>query len=107
MCRTKPEFRKRSVTQKVKRTVSQVTELMANSKMNMKWNQNPQRNTNERVTKTIRKRRKKEKQHPELVSLIANESTPKSKANAGEKIENEDLPAKLVADAMFCSRHMK
>lgn len=58
--KAKSEFTKESVTQKVKPMVIEVTESIASSKQDVKWNENPQKNHLERVTTTRRKREKRE-----------------------------------------------
>ncbi|KAM3188077.1 hypothetical protein ACTXT7_001030 [Hymenolepis weldensis] len=77
MCRRKPEFRN-NVNQKVKSNIYQVTESGVNSKMDLKKNENPQKNPYV-----------KKKQDPELARAKVTESEPKLKANAVERTENK------------------
>ncbi|VDL41396.1 unnamed protein product [Hymenolepis diminuta] len=61
----------------------------------MKRNENPHKSSYESVTKTDRKKEKKRKQHPELVSTMVIRSNPLSKVNIVGKTEDGDLPSKL------------
>ncbi|KAM3184969.1 hypothetical protein ACTXT7_007313 [Hymenolepis weldensis] len=97
MSRTKREFRKKGITQKVKPMVSQMTEPIASSKKDMKQNENPRKNPHECVAKTNTKRGEKRKQHPELV--------PKS--NAIKKTDNENLLSKSKTKTVLLFRHPK
>lgn len=73
----------------------------------MKQNENSQKISHERVTKTNRKNGKKRKQHPQLVPAIVIESKPLSKVNTVGKIENLDLYSKPKKNIAFCFRYPK
>lgn len=57
----------------------------------MKWYENLQKNLNERVTKTARKRDNNKMQQAELLPLIVIESKSVLKLEAIKKIGNGDL----------------
>ncbi|KAM3180694.1 hypothetical protein ACTXT7_015802 [Hymenolepis weldensis] len=70
MCSTKPESRKKNISQKVKPKISQVRESTVSSKKDRNRNKNPRKNFQERLTKPNKKEEKNRKQHPELVSAM-------------------------------------
>lgn len=73
--------------------------------MDMKQNENPQKNPNKRVTKVIGKKGKKRNQPPELVPGMVNEWKPESKVNAVRKKANGDLSSKPETNTVFRSKH--
>ncbi|KAM3188137.1 hypothetical protein ACTXT7_000906 [Hymenolepis weldensis] len=107
MYRKKPDFRRKNVSQKVEPTVSQVKELMASLKKDRKLMESRRRILHECAAKTCRKRRKKRKQHLELVPTLLNESKPVSKEIVVERAVNGDLPVKSIMNAVFRSKNTK
>lgn len=106
MCRTEPEFSRKSVTQKGKQTVSHGVELIASSTTDIKRNERPQKIP----TNVLRKRAEKGekmKEHLKLVSAIVTESKPVPIMDAIKKTENRDPPSKTKVYVAFRSRTHK
>lgn len=85
---TKPDFRKKCVTHKVKLIVSQVTGPTAAERETLGGLK-----IHERVTKTSRRKGKKSKQHSELVTGIVIESILVPNVNGVKRTENGDFPS--------------